>query len=99
MDNKYPISQMTHSKAGFKPLKHKGDKRGFSDLEYFLALGKVISEEGEEWSKQHPYLEFHKEGIDAKTQEFAQIIYKGYKDGIPKKELEEYIKRSIDLNS
>lgn len=98
-DIKYPIKNFKASKGHFKPLKHKATHKPYTDLEYFIMLGKAISEEGEEWKKNHPYMEFQKEGIDKQTQEFAQIIYKGYKDGIPKEELEEYIKRSIDIDA
>lgn len=96
---KMPIKQMSRGKESFKPLKHKGTRKGFSDLEYLLALGKAISEEGDDFKKVFPNIEYHKEGIDKSVQDFAQIIYKGYKDGISKEELQEYIRRSIDIDS
>lgn len=96
---KLPVREMYRGKTSFKPLKHKENKTIFTDLDYLIALGKAISEEGDAYKLEHPYIEYHKEGIDAEVQKFAQIIYKGYCDGIPRKDLEEYIKKSINLDA
>lgn len=95
---KYPISSMTKGKGGFRPLAHKGTGEAFSDLDYLLLLGEYIQYGAEEWKRNHPNREFRAEGIHPNVQQFAQIIYKAYEDGIPKRELAEYIKDSIDLD-
>lgn len=94
----YPIASMNKGKGGFRPLAHKGTGVAFSDLDYLLLLGEYIQYGREEWQKRHPNREFRAEGIHPAVQSFAQIIYKGYEDGISKKELAEYISDSIDLD-
>lgn len=95
--NKLPISQMVRGRNPFKPLRHK-DKTKFTDLDYFLALGEYASNNEEEWKRQHPYRELSIEGVDPEVLRFAQCVYKGYKDGIPRSELESYIADSIDID-
>lgn len=94
----YPISAMNKGKSSFRPLAHKGTGASFTDLDYLLLLGEYIQYGREEWQKRHPNREFRAEGIHPDVQSFAQIIYKGYEDGISKKELAEYIADSIDLD-
>lgn len=94
----YPISTMNKGKSSFRPLAHKGTGASFTDLDYLLLLGEYIQYGREEWQKRHPNREFRAEGIHPAVQSFAQIIYKGYEDGISKKELAEYIADSIDLD-
>ncbi len=94
----YPISAMNKGKSSFRPLAHKGTGASFTDLDYLLLLGEYIQYGREEWQKRNPNREFRAEGIHPAVQSFAQIIYKGYEDGISKKELAEYIADSIDLD-
>lgn len=94
----YPISAMNKGKSSFRPLAHKGTGASFTDLDYLLLLGEYIQYGREEWQKRHPNREFRADGIHPAVQSFAQIIYKGYEDGISKKELAEYIADSIDLD-
>lgn len=94
----YPISAMNKGKSSFRPLAHKGTGASFTDLDYLLLLGEYIQYGREEWQKRHPNREFRAEGIHPAVQSFAQIIYKGYEDGISKRELAEYIADSIDLD-
>lgn len=94
----YPISAMNKGKSSFRPLAHKGTGASFTDLDYLLLLGEYIQYGREEWQKRHPNREFRAEGIHPAVQSFAQIIYKGYEDGISKKELADYIADSIDLD-
>lgn len=100
-ESKYPqynLKEMSRPQ-GFKPLRHKETKKGLSDLEYLLLLGEQVALGEAEWKKAHPNREYKAEGIDPSVQAFAQIIYKGYKDGISKEELSSYIRDSIDLDS
>lgn len=94
----YPINSMNKGKGGFRPLAHKDTHQAFSDLDYLLLLGEYIQYGAEEWKRNHPNREFRAEGIHPDVQAFAQIIYKGYQDGISKRELAEYISDSIDLD-
>lgn len=95
----YSTKEMSKGKMAFKPLVHKETKKPYSDLDYLLALGEQISLGEEEWKKSHPYREYKVDGVDPSVQDFAQIVYKGYKDGISKQELSDYIADSIDLDS
>lgn len=98
-DNRLPLKEMNRGKEAFRPLRHKESKAPYSDLEYLLLLGEAICEGEEEWKLAHPHREYKHEGVAPEVQQFAQIIYKGYKDGISKRELAEYIADSIDLES
>lgn len=94
----YNLNEMSKPQD-FRPFKHKKTNAPVSDLEYLLLLGEQIALGAKEWEKAHPHREYKAEGIDPSVQQFAQIIYKGYCDGISKEELKAYIRDSIDLDS
>lgn len=95
----YALNEMARGKGAFRPLKHKETKESFTDLDYLLLLGEYVQNGEAEWKKAHPHRDFKIEGIAPEVQKFAQIIYKGYNDGISKSELKSYISDSIDLDS
>ena len=95
---RYPLKSMSKGRTGFRPLAHKSTGASFTDLDYLLLLGEYIQYGEAEWKRNHPNREFKAEGIDPEVQRFAQTIYKAHEDGIPKRELEEYIADSIDLD-
>ena len=95
---RYPLKSMTKGRTGFRPLAHKSTGASFTDLDYLLLLGEYIQYGEAEWKRNHPNREFRAEGIAPEVQRFALTIYKAYEDGTPKRELEEYIADSIDLD-
>lgn len=96
--DRYPLDKMVKGREGFKPLRHKKTKEPWSDLDYLLGLGEKISLGQEEWKREHPHREYQMEGVNPEVIKFAQIIYKGYQDGISRRELAEYIRDSIDID-
>lgn len=97
--DRYRPEEMNKGRDAFKPLKHKSNKKAFSDLEYFLLLGEQASLGEEEFKRQNPHREYTMKGIDPDVQRFAMSIYKAKQDGVSDRELIEYISDSISLDA